>query len=209
MSRKVFAALFLYYMAASIGHAAEPSDAPETWTYWVSGGKKGIGPRVYRDDEFAIGVSEGFVNERAVGFKENGGIIFLRSGKDIENPEFADPEMEEIGAVHDHKLWKAEYYRGEEAHKNVKAILLLIADDDDQLHPFSSLRRRKTRNCRWQSNQTPSRRNQSGWSQRLRKERPTGLCLRFPRAFRGLWETINDECKHEFETRSLRPLARR
>jgi hypothetical protein len=43
--------------------------------------------------------SKGFVNERALGFKENGGIIFLRSGKDIENPEFADPEMVEIGAV--------------------------------------------------------------------------------------------------------------
>jgi hypothetical protein len=136
MSRKVFASLFLYYVAANIGCAVAQSDAPETWTYWVSGGKKGISPRVYRDDEFAIDVSEGFVNERALGFKENGGIIFLRSGKDIENPEFADPEMEEIGAVHDHKLWKAEYYRDEEAHKNVKAILLLIADDDDQLHPF-------------------------------------------------------------------------
>jgi len=135
MSRKVFASLFLYYIAASIGCAAEPSDPPETWTYWVSGGKKGIGPRVYRNDEFAIGVSEGFVNERAVGFKEDGGIIFLRSGKDIENPDFADPEMGEIGAVNDHKLWRAEYYR-DEARKNVKAVLLLIADDDEQLHPF-------------------------------------------------------------------------
>jgi hypothetical protein len=136
MSTKVFAALFLCYMAVGIGHAAEPSNALETWTYWVSGGKKGISPRVYRDDEFAIGVSEGFVNERAVGFKENGGILFLRSGKDIENPEFADPEMKEIGAVHDHKLWKAEYYRDQETHKNAKAILLLIADDDDQLRSF-------------------------------------------------------------------------
>jgi hypothetical protein len=135
MKRKVFASLFPYYIAASIGCAVAQSDAPETWTYWVSGGKKGIGPRVYRDDEFAIGVSEGFVNERAVGFKENGGIVFLRSGKDIENPDFADPEMQEIGAVNDHKLWRAEYYR-DEASKNVKAILLLIADDDDQLHPF-------------------------------------------------------------------------
>ena len=135
MSRKVFASLFLCYIAASIGCAADPSDAPETWTYWVSGGKKGIGPRLYRDDEFAIGVSKGFVSDRAVGFKENGGIIFLRSGKDIENPEFADPDIEEIGAVNDHKLWSAKYYR-DEARKNVKAILLLIADDDEQLHPF-------------------------------------------------------------------------
>src|SRR6266498_3073858 len=58
---------------------------------------------------------------------------------------------------------------------------------------FSSLRRRRTRNCRWQSNEMPRRQNESGLLQRLKNEPLTGLCLRFPRAVRSLWEakTIN------------------
>ncbi len=58
---------------------------------------------------------------------------------------------------------------------------------------FPSLRRRRTRNCRWQSNEMPRRQNESGLLQRLKNEPLTGLCLRFPRAVRSLWEakTIN------------------
>ena len=75
---------------------------------------------------------------------------------------------------------------------------------------FSSLRRRRTRNCRWQSNEMPRRQNESGLLQRLKNEPLTGLCLRFPRAVRSLWEATNYKCdctgavfRHEFETRSL------
>jgi len=82
---------------------------------------------------------------------------------------------------------------------------------------FSSLRRRRTRNCRWQSNDMPRRQNESGLLQRLKNEPLTGLCLRFPRAVRSLWEATNYKCdctgavfRHEFETRSLpRSLGRR
>jgi hypothetical protein len=80
---------------------------------------------------------------------------------------------------------------------------------------FSSLRRRITRNCRWQSNEMPRRQNESGLLQRLKNEPPlTGLCLRFPRAVRSLWEAANYKCdctgavfRHEFETRRFPSLA--
>ena len=68
-------------------------------------------------------------------FTPNGCIAFLRYGKDIENPEFTDPAMKEIGSFDDHKLWKAEYYRDLEARKNVKALMLLL-ESDEGLRPF-------------------------------------------------------------------------
>ena len=56
----------------------------------------------------------------------------------------------------------------------------------------------------------PRRQNELGLLQRLKNEPLTGLCLRFPRAVRSLWEATNYKCdcngavfRHEFETRSL------
>jgi hypothetical protein len=132
MRRRVFCCVFLVVsLCAGFLGAAEEAD---TWTYWVSGGKRGVEPRAITDDEFALGVSEGFVEERAVGFTGAGGIIFLRSGKDVEEPEFADPKTEQIGAVGERKLWKAEYR--DATSKHLKALMLLIDDDLAQLHPF-------------------------------------------------------------------------
>jgi len=110
------------------------AEEQETWTYWVSGGKRGIDPRKITNDQFLVGVSQGFVNDRAVGFTPNWDIEFLRVGKDIEEPEFADPDLKEIGAVAEKKVWKAEY--ADEARKRVKAIMLVLEDDYGELRPF-------------------------------------------------------------------------
>jgi hypothetical protein len=132
MRRRAFCCVFLLVsLSAGFLRAAEEAD---TWTYWVSGGKGGVEPRAITDDQFAIGVSEGFVQDRAVGFTGAGGIIFLRSGIDVQEPEFADPKMEQIGAVGERKLWKAEYR--DATSKHLKALMLLIDDDLAQLHPF-------------------------------------------------------------------------
>ena len=132
MRTKLLVCVLGLCIAAAVCAAKE---FPE-WTYWVSGGDKGLRARTYTDDEYAIGVSPGYVRDRAVEFMKNGAIEFLRIGKDVEEPEYADPELTQIGTVGEDNLWKAEYYRDEEAHKDIKGLILLIEDDDGQLRPF-------------------------------------------------------------------------
>jgi hypothetical protein len=136
MPARFLALVSILTCAMTAGFSAEQSsDSGWRWTCWVSGGHKGIAPRACKDELLTAGVSEGYINERAVDFTPNGCIAFLRSGKDIENPEFTDPAMKEIGSFDDHKLWKAEYYRDLEARKNVKALMLLL-ESDEGLRPF-------------------------------------------------------------------------
>jgi len=127
--------ILISLLFASLVVSTLPAAEEDSWTYWVSGGKRGIGPRMITDEQFVVGSSDDYFKDRAVGFKEDGGIEILRIGKDIEEPEFADPELAEIGAVGEKKVWKAEYGPGEERTRK-KAIMLLLSDDDGQLHPF-------------------------------------------------------------------------